>query len=146
MRTDEPQPVRLAEYTPPDHFVDEISLDFALWCAVGISYWVQKGVRHFMAERRKLLRSRLTVGHDHDALRFRIVPTEDAAWIALLPSTQLHAADRITVNAQCNLLEGLHASVECLVGSDVGELNFRESVAVRLVDSKHRHEAKTNEP
>ena len=30
MRTEEPRPVRLAEYTPPDYFVDEISLDFAL--------------------------------------------------------------------------------------------------------------------
>src|SRR5215472_13274645 len=30
MRTEEPRPVQLAEYTPPDHFVDEISLDFAL--------------------------------------------------------------------------------------------------------------------
>src|SRR5262252_6661437 len=30
MRTEEPRPVRLADYTPPDHLVDEISLDFAL--------------------------------------------------------------------------------------------------------------------
>jgi aminopeptidase N len=30
MRTDTPQPVRLADYTPPDHLVDEVSLDFDL--------------------------------------------------------------------------------------------------------------------
>jgi aminopeptidase N len=30
MRTDTPQPVRLADYTPPDHLVDEVRLDFDL--------------------------------------------------------------------------------------------------------------------
>ncbi|MGH6956849.1 MAG: aminopeptidase N, partial [Caulobacteraceae bacterium] len=30
MRTDTPQPVRLTDYRPPDHLVDEVTLDFAL--------------------------------------------------------------------------------------------------------------------
>ncbi|HEY1426522.1 MAG TPA: hypothetical protein VGF50_07610, partial [Caulobacteraceae bacterium] len=30
MRTDTPQPIRLADYTPPDFLVDEVSLDFDL--------------------------------------------------------------------------------------------------------------------
>jgi aminopeptidase N len=30
MRTETPQPVRLADYTPPDYLIDEVSLDFSL--------------------------------------------------------------------------------------------------------------------
>ena len=30
MRTDTPQPIRLADYTPPDFLVDEVHLDFDL--------------------------------------------------------------------------------------------------------------------
>ena len=30
MRTDTPQPIRLADYTPPDHLIDEVWLDFDL--------------------------------------------------------------------------------------------------------------------
>ena len=115
MRTDTPQPIRLADYQAPDYFVDEVHLDFDLApraTRVKARLAVRRNGEHdrplrFNGERVKLL----SVAVDGRALAAGAYETDEEFLTIAAPSAAFSLETEVEIDPEGNrALEGLYTS------------------------------------